>query len=196
MKRGDWICPDCGDHCFASKNTCRCGKWRPKPTQQLKPGDWNCSCGELNFSSRLTCRKCNNEKTRSIQPQPRTGDWNCACGELNFASRLNCRKCNLGKPIAGVGTVQSPQVKPGDWKCSCAEINFGTRIICRKCGSSRPSTESSGKCAVCFENDANVCLKNCGHIAICFSCAEVMNLCPICRKPYTSNDIIKTFIVV
>jgi len=69
-------------------------------------GDWNCSCGELNFASRSQCRKCGIQKnitplSTNQNPPPITshkpGDWICSCGELNFASRSQCRKCKVQK---------------------------------------------------------------------------------------------------
>ena len=99
-KRGDWFCPQCGKNNFASRNKCfGCGCFRSKADNQnnptsantIKSGDWNCTCGELNFASRIVCRKCSNPKNGvAIVNQ---GDWNCTCGELNFASRIVCRKC-------------------------------------------------------------------------------------------------------
>ena len=44
----------------------RCGVLRPAglitPVTNCKPGDWTCQCGELNFSKRTVCRKCNTSK--------------------------------------------------------------------------------------------------------------------------------------
>jgi len=82
-----------------------------------KPGDWNCSCGELNFAKYMACRRCRKVKdfgndqrggfqsdARSALPQgviQKPGDWNCACGELNFARNQICRKCKKANVVVG-----------------------------------------------------------------------------------------------
>merc|ERR1712127_781139 len=60
MKDGDWMCPNCGNHNFASRVTCnRCAHVRPG----MKQGDWVCrSCKNHNFASRDTCNKCGTPK--------------------------------------------------------------------------------------------------------------------------------------
>jgi len=101
---GDWTCPDCGDHCFASRKECRCGKWKPRtaaPAMQTKPGDWQCDiCNGQNFARRRTCFKCgvvNPAAPATPAAEQRQGDWTCSgCAEHNFASRRACRKC--GEP--------------------------------------------------------------------------------------------------
>jgi len=107
----------------------------------MRPGDWNCGCGELNFKSRSQCRKCGTAKINQ-QPnkenQQHTGDWNCNCGEMNFARRNQCRKCGKEKP-----NQQQIIEKPGDWNCNCGELNFKSRSQCRKCGSSKPELTQS-----------------------------------------------------
>ena len=61
--------------------------------------------GDLNFASRMECRKCTNPKpydpnrdTQSHQKM-KPGDWICTnCQDLNYGSRDQCRKCNTAKP--------------------------------------------------------------------------------------------------
>jgi hypothetical protein len=69
---GDWTCPHCLINNFASRTVChKCSV--PKPdglgsdatTQResgdggvVKKGDWNCTCGNRNFSARRTCFVC------------------------------------------------------------------------------------------------------------------------------------------
>lgn len=219
FKKGDWNCPQCGHLCFGSKDECyKCGARKPRDPIKKK-GDWECSCGELNFASRLTCRKCSkpkndagvadwicscgetnfesrNEcrkcgKTKSII---KPGDWNCSCGESNFASRHECRKCGKLAPVAPV------KAHPGDWVCACTEMNFGNRVVCRKCGISRPvppaaaepksnKSETDIDCKVCMERPFNTCINTCGHIAMCMECANKLASCPICRQIYTPSDV-------
>lgn len=68
---GDWTCPKCGDHVYASRSCCRkCGT--PKPANghlavdtlpELFGGDWRCpKCFDHVYASRAVCRKCNTPK--------------------------------------------------------------------------------------------------------------------------------------
>jgi len=56
MKDGDWMCPNCANHNYASRVECnRCGQVRPG----MKAGDWICrSCRNHNFASRDVCKMC------------------------------------------------------------------------------------------------------------------------------------------
>ncbi|CAG8475598.1 10138_t:CDS:2 [Racocetra fulgida] len=69
FRAGDWICPTCNSHNFASRFQCiRCGlskpaqlQGNPPPTANMKPGDWLCRneiCGYHNFAKRTHCAKC------------------------------------------------------------------------------------------------------------------------------------------
>ncbi|KAK5809878.1 hypothetical protein F5H01DRAFT_368680 [Linnemannia elongata] len=74
FRPGDWSCPSCNSHNFASRFQCmRCGLAKPVrdsspapssyPTQQsmMKAGDWMCpntQCGYHNFAKRTTCARC------------------------------------------------------------------------------------------------------------------------------------------
>lgn len=68
---GDWTCPNCGDHVYASRSNCRkCDT--PKPANghlqvdnlpELFGGDWRCpNCFDHVYASRAVCRKCNTPK--------------------------------------------------------------------------------------------------------------------------------------
>ncbi|KAF9586330.1 hypothetical protein BGW38_006812 [Lunasporangiospora selenospora] len=74
FRPGDWNCPSCNSHNFASRFQCmRCGFSKPSregsPTpggyqpmsMSMKPGDWMCpnsQCGYHNFAKRSTCARC------------------------------------------------------------------------------------------------------------------------------------------
>lgn len=91
VKPGDWICPKegCSNHNFARRTSCfRCntprpesagegGRYRggymggdrrsaprtpPRRQAEMRPGDWQCACGEHNFARRAECRRCNSMK--------------------------------------------------------------------------------------------------------------------------------------
>jgi len=214
MKPGDWKCSSCNDVNFASRNNCRkCNNPKNGAVQNShgqqapnqKPGDWKCSsCNDVNFASRNNCRKCNKPKNGAVQnsyeqqaPNQKRGDWNCTlCKELNFTSRNNCRKCSAPKPN-GIGSSEIVR-KPGDWDCSnCNEHNFGSRDCCRMC--TRPKipqdSSSASECVVCMDKKAEGVITSCGHLGLCMECGVHLNICPICREPYSLQQFIKVFTV-
>lgn len=61
MKEGDWTCPLCNNHNYASRQVCnRCtGPRPPPPGENVRPGDWMCpACGNHNYAKRQACNKC------------------------------------------------------------------------------------------------------------------------------------------
>jgi hypothetical protein len=182
-------------------------------SSRREPGDWSCSqCNEINFKSRTTCRRCSTPRVQPAANQPspgvaapqavpRPGDWTCPfCSNLNFAARIACNKCARPKEENKAANTAAPAIlKPGDWKCSsCPEMNFGSRIVCRSCGAARPSTESSstkGECVICMENPIDSVITSCGHSAVCLSCGAHITQCPICRNPFTQQQLIKFYLV-
>ena len=77
VKSGDWTCPTCKFHNFASRDICKsCPTAKPPntpaaqkvvPAISMKPGDWLCmTCGCQNFARRSNCYNCNTLKP----PQP------------------------------------------------------------------------------------------------------------------------------
>lgn len=83
-KPGDWDCPACGFHNFASRHVCfRCKEAQPDGVgvyvsgvrgtanafpELYKPGDWECpSCKAHNYASRLACFRCRLPKTHDAR---------------------------------------------------------------------------------------------------------------------------------
>jgi len=60
VKEGDWMCPSCNNHNFASRQVCnRCGGAKPPPEGKGQPGDWMCPmCQNHNYRMRQVCNKC------------------------------------------------------------------------------------------------------------------------------------------
>jgi hypothetical protein len=52
----------------------------------------------------------------------------------------------------------------------------------------QPSSEKS--CIICFENQINVILLPCAHLALCSSCAKNLMSCPICRESIQSTIVV------
>jgi len=176
QKPGDWYCPSCNDLQFARNTHCKtCGTANPSPTSpagtsfQMRPGDWLCPiCGDLQFATRSQCRKCGtgpdgmqgdlseegySNGSSGFHKPTKPGDWICpACGDLQFASRSTCRKCGAApgmqpQPMATMqgyahsfsGGKGGKQMRPGDWSCpSCGDHNFAKNTLCRRCGTPSP----------------------------------------------------------
>ncbi len=88
---GDWKCPRCNAHNYASRSecfTCRApklvgtvdavdasmqarlvAKTNNGASQQVRPGDWKCPrCDAYNYASRSECFKCRTQKTEVVRP--------------------------------------------------------------------------------------------------------------------------------
>eukprot|EP00931_Biecheleriopsis_adriatica_P101458 TRINITY_DN7658_c0_g2_i1.p1 TRINITY_DN7658_c0_g2~~TRINITY_DN7658_c0_g2_i1.p1 ORF type:complete len:275 (+),score=47.30 TRINITY_DN7658_c0_g2_i1:75-827(+) len=103
MRAGDWICPACNNHNYASKTHCnKCGV--PKETKLsntgMREGDWICrSCGNHNYADKTNCNRCQAPKGDTPSHEKNGGNWICpACGNKNFAHRTVCNRCSAPKP--------------------------------------------------------------------------------------------------
>src|SRR5947209_582714 len=138
MKKGDWLCPDCGYHNFASRNECvDCKCYKPK-TVTRKKGDWDCSCGALNFASRFACHKCGkNKENKETKENPKIiikpGDWVCSCNEINFGTRVICYKC--AKPKENINIKEEPCVVCMDKEREICIKSCGHLAYCQECAS-------------------------------------------------------------
>eukprot|EP00747_Dinoflagellata_sp_TGD_P077398 gnl/TRDRNA2_/TRDRNA2_159576_c0_seq2.p1 gnl/TRDRNA2_/TRDRNA2_159576_c0~~gnl/TRDRNA2_/TRDRNA2_159576_c0_seq2.p1 ORF type:complete len:243 (+),score=26.32 gnl/TRDRNA2_/TRDRNA2_159576_c0_seq2:57-785(+) len=154
---GDWECPSCGNHNYASKVGCnRCGQ--PKPAGGAY-GKAEMGKGAPRASPYVSW---SGEATNGVSiGAMRPGDWCCSqCGNHNYANRTHCNKCNApamvgmmlgggmmgsgmkgggGGMWSGGGTWGSGGawggMRQGDWTChSCGNINYQNRESCNKCG--------------------------------------------------------------
>ena len=89
FKTGDWNCPNCNEHCFASKQNCYvCNTLKPTDTPPRVFGETQVSA------------------TGSSNPNFKFGDWNCPnCNEHCFASKQKCYVCRTARPS---GTPSAP----------------------------------------------------------------------------------------
>jgi predicted RNA-binding Zn-ribbon protein involved in translation (DUF1610 family) len=131
IREGDWNCPNCNNHNYATRASCRkCNA--PRPPEAGPPAPH---------------RNRGGGQQQQLQQGKNPNDWNCPnCGDLNYASRNECRKCGTAKPYDPNRDQQShqkrPVMKPGDWICpNCQDMNYSTRNSCRKCGTGKPSSD-------------------------------------------------------
>ena len=134
---GDWTCPGCAAHNFASRSVCfKC--------KNAKPG------GGFGGAGGDVGAKVSEPAGGPAGGNFRPGDWICSgCRAHNFASRSACFKCKQRKaggegsgsaPAASGGGSAAPEnFRSGDWMCqNCRAHNFASRAACFKC-SSKPS---------------------------------------------------------
>jgi len=62
---GDWLCPRCNNHNYASREACnRCKRPKYLPPN-FREGDWMCpntNCKNHNYASKAACNKCQEPK--------------------------------------------------------------------------------------------------------------------------------------
>ncbi|KAK9845597.1 hypothetical protein WJX84_000581 [Apatococcus fuscideae] len=112
MRPGDWLCPECRAHNFATKTECfKCSFPRPASAGPPKPDS----------------RGGGIRGDRGMAP----GDWMCpTCNSHNFARRNECFSCGQGRPAE---TVQSergpprgpPEMASGQWWDDASAGNRG-----------------------------------------------------------------------
>lgn len=182
------------------------------------------SCQEINFAARTNCRKCstarnvytNNNST--INPPTitvteslnliRPGDWKCTrCGstELNFGSRSNCRTCGAAKISQSINqsinqpntqSINQPFNQPFNQSIN-QSINQPFNQSSNQPFNSplnQSTTQSSNECKICYDRPISVAFTPCGHIVSCNVCCYAMNKCPICKKPYTEDQIMTIYL--
>ncbi|GMI27850.1 hypothetical protein TeGR_g11896 [Tetraparma gracilis] len=150
LKPGDWLCPGCNFHNFASRVQCfKC--YAPVPMDA--PIGFNPTNGPGGFMPGYG-QQPGFGYGGAPPPNVRPGDWSCPqCNMNNFASRTECFKCNTPKdPNAptvpgdafpqqahGGGNFGNDQVRDGDWSCPACNINnFASRVACFKCSAPKP----------------------------------------------------------
>ena len=135
MKPGDWSCPECDAHNFASRTECfSCGAPVPEgagraalaPAYTARPGDWACSCGASNFAWREACYTCGGERPADAArvPVPARGGYERGDRGDRYDSRAG-------------GDRPPRRADPGDWYCAeggCGAHNFRRRTSCFLCG--------------------------------------------------------------
>ena len=98
MKPGDWSCPKCNKHTFASKNVCnRTGCDEPKPSGGNQRDRDRRGQGRPSWGDRR-----DRDRNNRNQNEEREGDWTCKqCGNSNFAFRTECNRCGRNKDGSG-----------------------------------------------------------------------------------------------
>ena len=142
---GDWTCPGCHAHNFASRSVCfKC--------KNAKAGGSGGGGGSVHGADSFGGGKAPEPAGGPSAGNFRPGDWICTgCRAHNFASRSACFKCKQRKAggaaeaagggggSGGSGGAAPENFRSGDWMCNnCRAHNFASRAACFKC-SSKPS---------------------------------------------------------
>jgi len=66
MRPGDWACPGCSNHNYASRENCnKCQRAKNMPPN-FREGDWMCaSCSNHNYANKTACNKCKEQKPQA-----------------------------------------------------------------------------------------------------------------------------------
>jgi len=156
MKEGDWMCPSCGNHNFASRVKCnKCNTLR----EGMKEGDWICrSCKHHNFAKNYSCQKCAAPRTPEGGKCGGGGGGGGKGGgmmmqqnpyafQMMMQQAYMAGKGGMAFPYGGYGGMpmmmgsgsSSKGMKEGDWMCpACGNHNFASRTNCNKCQALRP----------------------------------------------------------
>ncbi|ORY94107.1 hypothetical protein BCR43DRAFT_477619 [Syncephalastrum racemosum] len=158
VRVGDWKCPSCAFHNFASRRSCyKC--YAPQPNSDL-------ASPQVPPSTMPVKQPPMQQNTPSNFT---AGDWMCPnynCNFHNYASRMQCFKCHTPRPQAGGNYGPPPPTgppnpvgggghhhgrppsnfRPGDWYCpnaSCGFQNFASRQACYKCHTPNPNPSNT-----------------------------------------------------
>ncbi|CAK0807067.1 unnamed protein product, partial [Prorocentrum cordatum] len=103
------------------------------------------------------------------------------------AARLAAAQAEAEETRAG--TWIACGAAPGSWRCSATPGCTSSSETDLAESLRRVSAELEGraKCCVCREEDREVVLNPCMHLALCRACAERVALCPICRREVMSH---------
>jgi hypothetical protein len=162
VRPGDWMCPSCGNHNFASRTQCyRCQLPRrsggelaatphmPPHLMLHQPPGGTAVAAPPPHAAAAVAAAHHHHHPPAVGGEVRAGDWMCAsCGNHNYASRQSCYRCGIGKSTGGAplmkqhgamwGAVPTGSVpsgmRPGDWICQvCNNHNFASKTACNRC---------------------------------------------------------------
>lgn len=150
FRAGDWACPLCSNHNYASKIACnRCGA--PKVGAKGGGGKGAGGPGGYGKNSPASYGGGGEGKGGGNALSMRPGDWCCPqCYNHNYADKMACFRCGVpkiphmhGPPVgfSPMGGMKggwfggAGEKRQGDWKCyGCGNNNYASRTeACNRC---------------------------------------------------------------
>ena len=174
MRRpGDWMCPSCQNHNFASRVQCyRCHGAKPGSNPGLplaahprwggstapaappggaalpgdaRPGDWMCPCGNHNYASRVQCYRCGLAKAMAQQGGVGAATVIAATGGGQLHHHHHQHHQYHGGGHGGGGGGMHSGMRPGDWVCNvCNNHNYASKTACNRCQTVKGLAWSAG----------------------------------------------------
>ena len=103
-----------------------------------------------------------------------TGEWKCPDNNRNG-------EFTLSRVTAKIGLNNSLQgFEDSDSEEEVAEISTKVEILAIQSKGEKEEADEN-LCKVCWEAEINCVVLNCAHLAMCCTCAEQLDKCPICR---------------
>ena len=114
----------------------------------------------------------------------------------NLANNLNTSDLVVCSPVNDIGDTKGPYIESSDSEVTRqtserAQLRQELNRVMEDFKQLTQETTELRICKICFEQEINCVLLNCGHLAVCLSCANSMVQrvkaykaeCPICRQP-------------
>ncbi|KAI7849621.1 hypothetical protein BDC45DRAFT_520023 [Circinella umbellata] len=107
LRPGDWMCPNCSFHNFASRKNCfKCNTESPHAHLTAAAATTTATTPTTTTTTTATIATPHNTKKSTSNFTP--GDWLCpntTCQFHNYSSRYQCWKCGTDRPQTNAGTV-------------------------------------------------------------------------------------------
>ena len=200
MKPGDWICCVCQKMNFASRSVCMsCSKPKAGLENSLnvdippKIGDWRCTaCNstEWNFGSRSNCRTCGAAKVT----QPANLQMQQSYSQVYSLPYSQAYSQPTFTPVQPVQPWKE-RIAPVKVDREFVKTNSQVQPVQPVQSISQSTVNlAPNECKICYDRQISVAFTPCGHTVSCNVCCYAMNKCPICKKPYTEDQIMTVYL--
>jgi len=187
---GDWLCPMCNNHNYASRDICNvpnCGQRKPLAQYAIIQQTNQVPQYATIMQPQAQMQQPHLSQVQTNRPGGRVGDWICPkCRNHNYASREVCNS----------PTCQQRKIDSMRWVCpTCQNDNFPEREVCnlKDCQTPKPAnpqlvndkSEIQGKKRSKPGDPDNWLCPVCGNEN--FPTRTVCNM-PNCREPRNAGD--------
>ncbi|XP_022179047.1 death-associated inhibitor of apoptosis 2-like [Myzus persicae] len=107
-------------------------------------------------------------------------------GEVNYSLRINLEELNKLFTIHRQLAVDSDTMRNLETLTeSNTFMDFLEPITIMRVSQREPSAPDSVLCKICFKEKLEVLFMPCGHVIACIQCAVTLDVCAVCRQPFT-----------